>query len=264
MSSHPLELVFSDVWGPAPDFVGNKKYYVSFIDDYSKFTSVYFLKHKSEVFQKFHEYQALVERLTGQKIIAMQTNWGGEYEKLHPLFEKIGISYHVSCPHTHQQNGSTERKHHHVIEVGLALLANAYMPLKFWDKAFLTAAYLINRTPSKVINLEMPLELLFHQTPNYQFLRIFGCACWPNLCPYNNHKLQFRSKQCVFLGYSNLHKGFKCLDIPTGRVYTSRDVIFDENVFPFSSLHSNAGARLRTEISLLPPSLLPTSTDHRG
>lgn len=159
----------------------------------------------------------------------------------------------MSCPHTHQQNGSAERKHHYIIEVGLAFLANAYMPLKFWDKAFLTTAYLINRTPIKVINFETPLEHLFHQTPNYQFLRIFGCACWPNLRPYNNHKLLFRSKQRVFLRYSNLHKGFKCLDIPTGLVYISRDVIFDENVFPFSSLHSNAGARLRTEISLLLP-----------
>uniref|UniRef100_A0A8R7JX46 Retroviral polymerase SH3-like domain-containing protein n=1 Tax=Triticum urartu TaxID=4572 RepID=A0A8R7JX46_TRIUA len=86
------------------------------------------------------------------------------------------------------------------------------MPLKFWDEAFLAATYLINRTPSKVINLETPLEKLFHETPNYHSLRTFGCACWPNLRPFNARKLEFRSKQCVFLGYSNLQKGFKCLD----------------------------------------------------
>ena len=119
------------------------------------------------------------------------------------------------------------------------------MPLKFWDEAFLAATYLINRIPSKVINTSTPLELLFGQKPDYSFLRIFGCACWPNLRPYNSRKLHFRSKQCAFLGYSNLHKGFKCLDISTGRVYISRDVVFDENVFPFSKLHPNAGARLR-------------------
>jgi histone deacetylase 1/2 len=73
-----------------------------------------------------------------------QTNWGGEYEKLHSFFQKIGITHHVSCPHAHQQNGSAERKHHHIVEVGLALLANASMPLKFWDEAFLTATFLIN------------------------------------------------------------------------------------------------------------------------
>lgn len=64
-----------------------------------------------------------------------------------------------------------------------------------------------------------------------------------------------RSKQCAFLGYSNIHKGFKCLDISTGRVYISRDVVFDENIFPFERLHANAGARLRSEILLLPSSL---------
>jgi hypothetical protein len=53
-----------------------------------------------------------------------------------------------------------------------------------------------------------------------------------------------------------MHKGFKCLDIPMGRVYISRDVIFDENNFPFANLHSNAGARLQFEMLLLPPTLL--------
>jgi histone deacetylase 1/2 len=57
------------------------------------------------------------------------------------LYFKNFITHHVSCPHAHQQNGSAERKHHHIIEVGLALLANASMPLKFWDEAFLTATY---------------------------------------------------------------------------------------------------------------------------
>lgn len=56
----------------------------------------------------------------------------------------------------------------------------------------------------------------------------------------------------MFLGYSTMHKGFKCLDVASGRVYISRDVIFDESVFPFMSLHPNAEARLRAEISLLP------------
>jgi histone deacetylase 1/2 len=106
VSSYPLELVFSDVWGPAPDSVGRYKYYVSFIDDFSKFTWIYRLMFKSEVFQKFHEFQNLVERLFDRKIIAMQIDWGGEYEKLNSFFSKIGISHLVSCPHAHQQNGA--------------------------------------------------------------------------------------------------------------------------------------------------------------
>jgi len=118
ISSAPLQLVFSDVWGPAPDSVGRNKYYVSFIDDYSKFTWIYLLKYKSEVFQKFHDFQQLVERQFNRKIIAVQTDWGGEYEKLNSFFTKIGISHHVSCPHAHQQNRSAERKHRHIVRSG--------------------------------------------------------------------------------------------------------------------------------------------------
>jgi histone deacetylase 1/2 len=255
-SSHPLQLVHSDVWGHAPDSVGGKRYYVSFIDDYSKFTWIYLLKFKSEVFEKFHEFQTLVERLFDRKILTIQTDWGGEYQKLHSFFEKVGITHHVSCPHAHQQNGAAERKHRHIVEVGLSLLAHASMPLKFWDEAFLAATYLINRTPSKVIGHETPLERLFKQKPDYTSLRIFRCACYPNLRPYNRHKMEFRSKKCVFLGYSDMHKGFKCLEISSGRIHISRDVVFDETEFPFSKLHSNAGARLQEEISLLSPNLL--------
>jgi hypothetical protein len=192
----------------------------------------------------------------------MQTDWGGEYQKLNSFFQCVGISHLVSCPYAHQQNGPAERKHRHIVEVGLSLLAYASMPLKYWDEAFLTAVYLINHLPSKVIQSKTPMECLFGKSGDYSLLRMFGCACWPNLQPYNRHKLEFRSKQCAFLGYSNLHKGYKCLDISTGRLYISCDIVFDESVFPFATLHSNAGARLRAKIDLLPLSLHPFNLHH--
>jgi hypothetical protein len=144
----------------------------------------------------------------------------------------------------------------HIVDVGLSLLAHAHMPLKYWDEAFSTPAYLINRTPSQVINHDTPIHKLSGSSPDYSQLRVFGCACWPNLRPYNTQKLAFRSTHCVFLGYSNLPKGYKCLDIPSGQVYIARDVIFNESVFPFSELDPNAGARLRNDIMLLHPTLI--------
>jgi hypothetical protein len=133
------------------------------------------------------------------------------------------------------------------------------MPLKFWDEAFITAIHLINLLPSRVIQMKTPTELLLGHKPVYSHLRIFGSACWPNLRPYITHKLAFCSTKCVFIGYSPLHKGFKCLEPKTGRVYISRVVVFDEQIFPFSELHENAGARLRKEILLLPHHLQPNS-----
>ena len=109
--------------------------------------------------------------------MTVQSDWGGEYEKLNSFFRSIGIAHHASCPHAHQQNGSAERKQRHIVEVGLSLLAHASMPLKYWDEAFITASYLINHLPSKVIGNYTPLERLYHQKPDYNSVKTFGCVC---------------------------------------------------------------------------------------
>jgi hypothetical protein len=128
------------------------------------------------------EIKTHVERLLDRKINCIQYTTLSSAPWVLPI---------VSCVLTHQQNGSSERKHRHIVETGLALLAHAHVPIKFWDVAFLTTTYLINRMPTRVIDNTNLLELLFHTSPNYSMLRIFGCACWPHLWPYNNHKLSF-------------------------------------------------------------------------
>jgi len=114
----------------------------------------------------------------------------------------MGISHRLSCPYTHQQNGAVERKHRHVVETGLALLSHASIPLTYWDDAFQT-------TNSTLLKNSSPYEILLKKSPDYSLLRIFKCACWPNLRPYNSQKLQPRSAQCVFIDYSLQHKGCK-------------------------------------------------------
>jgi hypothetical protein len=100
--------------------------------------------------------------------------------------------------------------------------------------------------------------MLLKQRPDYSSLKVFGCACWTNLRPYNARKLAFHSTKCAFIGYSPLHKRYKCLEPKSGRVYISRDVVFDEQIFHFKDLHENMRAKLRQEISLLPPDLVPS------
>lgn len=112
-----------------------------------------------------------------RKILCVQSNWGGEYQKLNNIFKQIGVTHHVSCPHTHQQNGPTKRKHQHIVDVGPTLLTQASMPLRFWGEVFLTAYFFINRIPSRVINQETPLQRLLGTTPDYHFLHTFRCPC---------------------------------------------------------------------------------------
>jgi histone deacetylase 1/2 len=75
-STVPLEHIFSDVWGPAPLSAGKHSYYVSFIDDFSKFTWIYLLKSRADVYQVFLNFQKYVERKFDRKIVTMQTDWG--------------------------------------------------------------------------------------------------------------------------------------------------------------------------------------------
>lgn len=111
---------------------------------------------------------------------------------------------------------------------------------KFWAGAFSTAVYLINRMPVRSLHFIFPWQKLFGLQPDYSTLRVLGCACFPWLRPYTQHKLEPRSKKCVFLGYSLNYKGYKCLDYTTGRAYLSRHVVFDESSFPLKTPASSS------------------------
>lgn len=124
-------------------------------------------------------------------------------------------------------------------DLGLSMLSHASMPLKYWDGAFLTAVHIINRLPTPNLNNSTRFFLLFQKPASYLHFRVFGCACFPNLRPYNFQKFQFRSVKCILLGYSASHKGYRCLSL-FGRVYVSRDVLFDENSFPFAALYTSS------------------------
>jgi hypothetical protein len=261
-SHGPLDLIFSDVWGPSPAIsTSGSRYYLIFVDDYSKFVWFFPLKLKSDVEPIFYQFQALVEKQFNRTIKAIQTDWGGEFRRLNVYFKNHGIIHRIACPHTHQQNGSVERRHRHITEMGLALLAQSHKPHTYCEETFATATYLINRLPTPILRHFSPFEMLYHTKPDYTFLRVFGCACWPCLRPYNRHKLDFRSKTCIFLGYSPHHRGYRCLDQSSGRIYLSRDVVFNEQLFPFSNNSENAShsPEYASSNSLLQNILLPTS-----
>jgi hypothetical protein len=138
--TRPLELLFSEVWGPSPVVSSNgNKYYVTFIDAFSKFTWLFPIQCKFDVFSVFNKFLLMVERLFNTKIQQVQTNWGREFRSLNTFFHKFGIIHRVSCPHTHQQQGCVERKHRHIIDTTLALLAESHVPKPFWDEACQTS-----------------------------------------------------------------------------------------------------------------------------
>jgi len=166
----------------------------------------------------FQQFKVMVENQFAHKIKAVQSDWGGEFLPFTQFLSQHGIVHRLICPHTHHQNGLVERKHKQIVDMGLTLLAKASLPLTFWDYAFSTTVYLINRLPTSALKFGVPYTKLFRLQPDYGFLRTFGCACFPLLRLYNSHKFQYRSQECLFLGYSTSHRGYKCLS-PKGRLY---------------------------------------------
>lgn len=232
----PLQLVFADVWGPAPVASNGFRYYVAFTDAYSKYTWLYFLHKKSDVLSMFPVFHRQAERLLGCKLKILQTDGGGEFQTLNSYLLQHGIVRRVTCPYTSQQNGLVECKHKQIVEAGLSMMEYAGLPITYWNEAFCSAVFLVNKLPSSPLGVS-PYEKLFCERPNYLFLRVFGCLCFPNLWLFNTSKLQFRSSPCTFLGYSPYHKGYQC-QAADGRVYISRHVTFHENEFPFKKLFS--------------------------
>ncbi|PKU59088.1 Retrovirus-related Pol polyprotein from transposon TNT 1-94 [Dendrobium catenatum] len=258
----PLYLIHFDVWGPVQ--TGSNQgyfYYVSFIDDFSKFTWVYPLIHKSYVFAKFLEFQHYAEHQFSQRIHILRTDNGGEYinNKFKTLCNHHGIIHQTSCPHTPFQNGVTKRKHRHLIETTRTLLLQASVPHALWVDTLLTATYLINRLPSPNTHQKSPNEILFNTPPDYTHLRVFGCLCYPWLKLYSNNKLSRISTPCVLIGYPTSQKGYRCLDPVSNKVYTSCNVIFDETQFPFSKIAQDTTSHSDNHIATPPLLLVPTT-----
>jgi transposase InsO family protein len=190
------------------------KYYVTFIDDHSRFTWVYFLRSKSEVFHTFTEFFAYVANQFSASIKTLRIDSGGEYLSIEfqAFLASKGILHQCSCPSTPQQNGVAECKNRHLLDVVRTLLLESSVPSVFWVEAMKIATHLINRLPSQVLHMESPYFHLFSKQPSYDNLRTFGCVCFVHLPPHERHKLSAQSIRCAFLGYNVCQKGFVCYD----------------------------------------------------
>lgn len=151
------------------------------------------------------------------------------------FFQKHGIVHQTSCNYRPQQNVRVERKHRHVLEVARALMFQSGLSVTYWGESVLTAAYIINRLPSSVLKNKCPYEMLHNKPVNYDELRSFGCLAFASNPVHSTDKLLARGVPCIFLGYSPTQKGYRLLDLKTMKMFVSRDVTFNETIFPLNS-----------------------------
>jgi len=171
------------------------------------------------------------------KLQVLKTDNAHDYfnSVLGSFLSQNGIVNCSSCVDTPQQNGIAERKNRHLLDTARALLFTNNVPKYLWGEAVLTATYLINRLPSRVLQYRTPKEVLVQAHPHVQAYmselepRVFGCLAFVHVQQQQRTKLDPRAQKCVFIGYASRQKGYKCYSPITRKVFTTMDVTFFEN-----------------------------------
>ena len=167
--STPFTLIHSDIWGPSrvPN-LSNTRWFISFIDDYSKLCWIYLIKEKSKTFSIFKQFHSMVQTQFNSKIKIVCTDNGTDYFSniLRSYFKDNDIIHHSSCVNTPQQNGIAERKNRHLLEVAHTLMFQSNVPKHFWGEAILTTTFLINRMSSRVLGFLTTIHVFSQVFPH--------------------------------------------------------------------------------------------------
>jgi histone deacetylase 1/2 len=240
VSHVPFQIVHADVWTSPVNSFSGFQYYLVLIDDFTHYVWTFPLHSKSEVLQCLLHFHAYVCTQFQLPLLAIQTDNGKEFDNhaLRTYLATHGIALRLSCPYTSPQNGKAKRILRTLNDCIRSLLLHAGMPPSFWAEALATATYLLNLRPCQTTGVRTLFELLLGTPPSYNSLRVFGCLCFPNQASTIPHKLSARPTPCVPLGYLADHRGYRCLDLRTRRVITSRHVVFNETQFPYHSCNS--------------------------
>lgn len=231
-ASHRLQLIHADICGPIkPESNSNKRYLLSFIDDFSRKTWIYFLHEKSEAFAMFRSYKAYVEKEIGAYIKCLRTDRGGEFtsNEFGEFCKTHGISRQLTTAYTPQQNGVAERKNRTVMNMVRSMLSEKRVPKAFWPEAVKWSVHILNRCPTLAVQNKTPEEAWSGKKPTVEYFRVFGCVAHVHVPDQKRSKLDDKSKRCVLLGVSDESKAYRLFDPISKKIIVSRDVVFEEN-----------------------------------
>src|SRR3954464_12252366 len=243
-NTEPLDLVHSDICDLK--FVqtrGGNKYFVTFIDDSTKYCYVYLLKSKDDAIEKFALYKIEVEDQLNRKIKMLRSDRGGE--GVAPFGEfcaQHGIVHQVTALYSPQSNGVAERKNRTLKEMMNSMLISSGLSQNMWGEAILSSNYLLNKIPRKKEE-KTPYELWKGRTPSYKHLRVWGCLAKVAVPIPKKVKIGPKKVDCIFIGYANNSNAYRFLvydssipDIQKNTIMKSRNASFFENVFPCKSI----------------------------
>lgn len=176
VSSEVLELVHTDICGPMRTHsVSGSRYFVTFIDDKTRYCEIAFMKNKSEVFEKFVQYKTRVEKQTGSKIKVVRSDNGREYlsNQFTQFLKHEGIVHQLSAEYTPQQNGVAERFNRTIVEMARCMMIQSKLSAMFWAEAVNTACYIRNRCPTRALQGGIPYAVWSGKVPTAAHFKVF-------------------------------------------------------------------------------------------
>ena len=222
----------SDIWGPASvASYGGALYFIIFVDDLSRHTSVYFMSTRDQALSKFKEYKSWAEKQTGKQLKKFRSDGAGEYtsQAFDAFLKQCGIERQLPPARTPEQNGVAERCIKTVTEMMRCMLVGRKLNRALWAEAVATAVYTKNRLPTKAVPDKTPEEVWTGKKPSVLHMRVFGCIAHVLVPSMKRSKLDAKSVECIFVGYSSGQKAYRVYNPATKKLVVSRDVVVDES-----------------------------------
>ncbi|KAJ9566454.1 hypothetical protein OSB04_002420 [Centaurea solstitialis] len=226
-----LEIVHTDVCGPfSHEARGGYRYFITFTDDFSRYGYVYLMKHKSESFEKFREYQNEVQNQLDRKIKFLRSDRGGEYlsQEFGNHLAECGIISQLTPPYTPQMNGVSERRNRTLLDMVRSMMYRSTLLVSFWGDALETATHILNRAPTKSVE-KTPYQLWKGKKPKMSFLKIWGGEVYVKRP--TSEKLKPKSDKCFFVRYPKTTVGYYFYNPEENKVFVARNGKFLEEKF---------------------------------
>ncbi|PNX74518.1 copia-type reverse transcriptase-like protein, partial [Trifolium pratense] len=181
---------------------GASKYFITFVDEYTRMLWPYTIKLKSEDLDVFKRFKVIIEKESDKSNKILRTYGGGEYTSRD--FETFcisqGIVHEVTAPYTPQHNGLAERRNRTLLDMARSMLKQKNLPHKFWGEAVTTAAYILNKCLTKKLKT-VPEEAWSGRKPSVKHFKIFGSLCYKHVPDAKRTKLEDKSEIMILIGY---------------------------------------------------------------
>jgi transposase InsO family protein len=226
-----LELLHMDLFGSiAYISISRSKYCLVIVDDYSRFTWVFFLQEKSQTQETLKRFLRRVQNEFVLRIKKIRSDNGTEFKnsQIEGFLEEEGIKHEFSSPYTPQQNGVVERKNRTLLNMARTMLDEYKTPDRFWAEAINTACYSINWLYLHRILKKTSYELLTGKKPNVSYFRVFGSKCFILIKRGRNSKFAPKAVEGFLLGYDSNTRAYRLFNKSIGLVEVSCDIVFDE------------------------------------